>query len=92
MSETSFAKLSESIKQKRQENLQSSPMETVLPTPETSQDVKKITLKLPANAHKELRRYALDHDTSMQDVLVDALNHYLHTKGEDWQVNKPTKS
>ncbi len=92
MSETSFAKLTESIKQQRRENLQSKQTETVLPAKETSQEIKKITLKLPANAHKELRRYALDTDSSMQDVLVDALNHYLHAKGEDWQVDKAPKT
>lgn len=89
MTDQSLSKLGETLRQKRQANLNAK--EIALPAKETDTKVSKITLKLPASAHKELRRYALEHDTTMQDVLVEALNAYVRANGADWQVGKPTK-
>ena len=39
---------------------------------------KKVTLRLPKSFHKDLKRYAVEHDTTITKVIVTACNEYLN--------------
>lgn len=41
---------------------------------------KKVTLRFPKSFHKDLKRYAVEHDTTITKVIVTACNEFLNNK------------
>ena len=43
-------------------------------------EYKKVTLRFPKSFHKDLKRYAVEHDTTITKVIVTACNEFLNNK------------
>ena len=43
-------------------------------------EYKKVTMRFPKSFHKDLKRYAVEHDTTMTKVIVDACNEFVNNK------------
>lgn len=38
-----------------------------------------VHFKCPSDLHKQMRQYALDHDTTMTDLIIEAVDLYMST-------------
>lgn len=41
---------------------------------------------IPEPAHKSLKRFALDHDTTVEKLIITALDRLLMDMGQDWTI------
>lgn len=55
--------------------------------PQPGRDGKKrITAFVPEPAHKSLKRFAMDHDTTVEKLIITALDRLLMDMSQDWTI------